>query len=123
MSGGRLLLVLGGLSGHLHGTPELDHGKQIYEQLCLDCHGPNGEGNDEEFVDPLFGNKSIESLARKIHRTMPEDEEDLCVDADAKAVADYIYDAFYSAEARARLAPPEVSLSRLTVNQFYQNYW
>ena len=118
MSGGRLLLVLGGLSGHLHGTPELDHGKQIYEQLCLDCHGPNGEGNDEEFVDPLFGNKSIESLARKIHRTMPEDEEDLCVDADAAAVAAYIHGAFYSIEARAKLNPPKRDLTRLTNPQF-----
>ncbi|MFC7337542.1 DUF1592 domain-containing protein [Haloferula chungangensis] len=108
------LLVSAGLSANLAATPEVQRGQQIYEQLCIDCHGPNGEGNDEEFVDPLFGEKSIESLARKIHRTMPEDEEHLCVDEDAAAVAAYIHGAFYSVEARAKLNPPKRDLVRLT---------
>jgi hypothetical protein len=97
---------------------EEPRGAMIYREMCTECHGANGEGVEGKSDDPLHGDRSRESLAKRIDRTMPEDEEDLCVGEDAKAVADYIYDAFYSAEARARLAPPEVALSRLTVNQF-----
>ncbi|MBK1827255.1 DUF1592 domain-containing protein [Haloferula rosea] len=97
------------------------HGRQIYQKLCVECHGANGEGNDEEFVDPLYGEKSVEALARRIHRTMPEDEEHLCVDDDAAAVAAYIHQAFYSPQARAGLNPPRRDLVRLTAPQFKQS--
>jgi hypothetical protein len=51
---------------------------------------------------------------------MPEGKEGTCVGEDAAAVAAYIYNAFYSPTAQAKLRPVQESLSRLTVAQ-YQN--
>jgi hypothetical protein len=38
----------------------------------------------------------VHSLAKLIDKTMPEDEPEKCVGEDARKVAAYIYDAFYS---------------------------
>lgn len=89
-------------------------GKAIYEKQCLDCHGPQGEGSDKKETDPLVGDRTLESLAGRIDRTMPEDDPDACVGPDAQAVAEYIYHAFYSEEAQARLRPVTRDLSHLT---------
>lgn len=99
---------------------DLDHhpGKAIYQKLCVDCHGEGGEGVKGKADDALVGSRSLESLADRIDRTMPEDEAHLCVGEDAKQVAAYIYDAFYSVEARARNTPARIDLSRLTVLQY-----
>ncbi|MEM9016079.1 MAG: DUF1588 domain-containing protein [Verrucomicrobiota bacterium] len=100
----------------------LDHenhpGKAIYQRLCLDCHGKNGAGTEDyPDVDPLVGNRSIESLTGKIHRTMPEDNEEACVDEDARLVAEYIYHAFYSPTAQNRGESITTDLTRLTSEQ------
>ncbi len=99
---------------------DLEHhpGKAIYEKLCLDCHGPKGEGVKGKADDPLVGGRTLESLAGRIDRTMPEDDPELCVGEEAEAVAAYIYDAFYSEAARARNTPARIELSRLTVPQY-----
>lgn len=93
-------------------------GKAIYQKQCVECHAENGKGVEDKADDPLEGSRSLESLAGRIERTMPEDEEDLCVGEDAHAVAEYIYHAFYSAEARARNTPARIDLTRLTVPQY-----
>ena len=93
-------------------------GAAIYTRQCADCHGARGEGIEGKADEPLTGNRSLESLARRIERTMPEGEEDMCIGEDANAVAEYIYQAFYSLEARARNTPARVELARLTVPQF-----
>lgn len=99
--------------------PGADHpGAKIYQKLCVECHAENGEGVEGKADDPLFGNRSLESLAGRIERTMPEDKEDLCVGEDARAVAEYVYHAFYSEAARARNTPARVDLTRLTAPQF-----
>jgi hypothetical protein len=102
------------------GMPDLENhpGKAIYQKLCLDCHGPDGKGVKDKADDPLEGSRTLESLADRIDRTMPEDEAHLCVGEDAKTVAAYVYDAFYSVEARARNTPARIDLSRLTVPQY-----
>ena len=41
-----------------------------------------------------------------------------CVGEDATQVAAYIYEAFYSPQAQARLHPPEFDLARLTIAQY-----
>lgn len=94
-------------------------GKAIWEKHCVECHGQNGEGVKGEYEDPLYGDRSLASLSKRIDKTMPEDNEEL-LDAEQSAqVADYIYQSFYSAEARAKTAPPaHQAFSRLTVNQF-----
>ncbi len=95
-----------------------EKGKVIYEKLCVECHGANGEGVKDEYDEPLYGERTVKSLAKRIDRTMPEDEEDLCVGEDAEAVAAYIHEAFYSPHARAKTHPVKRQLSRLTANQF-----
>ena len=96
-------------------------GQVIYGKLCVECHGPKGEGVADEYDEPLFGDRTIPDLAKLIHKTMPEDAADLCEDTDAEAVASYIYEAFYSEAARARNKPVRVELSRLTASQFQQS--
>jgi mono/diheme cytochrome c family protein len=92
-------------------------GAAIYRKLCADCHGDKGQGVPEKYDEPLHGNRSVESLAKRIARTMPEDDVGACVGEDAAQVAAYIFDAFYSPRAQARLRPPEHDLARLTIAQ------
>jgi cytochrome c5 len=93
-------------------------GQHIYEQKCARCHGAHGEGTADHYPKVLAGTKSVAELAALIEKTMPEDEPQACVGEEALRVAQYIYDAFYSPIAQARIAPPRVSLARLTVNQY-----
>lgn len=95
-------------------------GEQIYKSLCASCHGAKGEGDNKHYAQPLIGDRSVLELADYIGRTMPEDDPGKCVGEDAKRVAEYIHTTFYSPIAQARIKPPRVELSRLTVRQ-YQN--
>ena len=82
-------------------------GEAIYRKLCIECHGEKGVGVDDKYKEPLYGDRSLASLTRRIDKTMPEDEAELCVGEDAAAVAAYIYEAFYSPQSRAgQDAPP-----------------
>lgn len=113
------LLLLAACIGFGFAKPDLP-GRAIYLKQCAACHGADGQGAKGEHNEPLFGDRSIASLARLIERTMPEDEPEACVGDEAALVADYIYNAFYSQDARERLGltkPPRLSLSRLTVEQ------
>ncbi len=49
---------------------------------------------------------------------MPDDDPGSCTDEEYRKVAAYIYDAFYSTDAQARLHPPRVALSHLTIAQY-----
>jgi len=86
-------------------------GKAIYQKKCVECHADNGEGALDVDVDPLTGNRSIDALAGRIERTMPEDNEDDCVGEEAKLAAEYIYHAFYSprAQNRGKTIVPDVT--------------
>ncbi|HVL15877.1 MAG TPA: DUF1592 domain-containing protein, partial [Gemmata sp.] len=92
-------------------------GEQIYKQQCARCHGPAGEGTDKAPA-PLVGGKSVAQLATVIDRTMPEDDPDKLDAAGSRKVAEYVYDRFYSPAAQARIKPPRVELTHLTVNQY-----
>src|SRR5438876_936068 len=95
-------------------------GEQIYRQQCAWCHGTAGEGHKKRYPHPLAGDKSVAQLTEIIQKTMPEDNPVKCAAEDARKVAAYIFDAFYSPTARARNKPARIELSRLTVRQ-YQN--
>jgi hypothetical protein len=92
-------------------------GEQIYKQLCARCHGAKGEGT-KKYELPLTGDKSLPQLTAVIKRTMPEGEPEKLDMEGAKRVAAFIYDAFYSPTAQAKLNPPRVELARLTVKQY-----
>ncbi|MEN8775378.1 MAG: PA14 domain-containing protein, partial [Akkermansiaceae bacterium] len=110
----RLWLLLGLLSV----LPALgNRGAEIYTQHCTSCHGDQGQGVADEYDEALVGKKSIASLAKYIHRTMPEEDEDAVIDEDARLVAEYIHKSFYSPEAQARLKPVRKDLLRRTQHQ------
>ena len=118
------LLLLGGCAGGTareQAGSEDHEGLAIYRKHCIDCHGENGEGNAIEEVDVLYGQRSVTALARFIERNMPEDEPELCVGQEARSVAQYIHDAFYSPAARERLGIKDnakIAISRMTEIQY-----
>ncbi|HEY1084459.1 MAG TPA: c-type cytochrome, partial [Prosthecobacter sp.] len=100
------------------GKPAPHPGLAVYQKLCLECHGDRGQGVKGKYDEALIGDRTLEALARKIERTMPEENVGACVGEDARQVAAYIYDAFYSPDAQARAKPPEKDLTRLTIGQY-----
>ncbi len=100
---------------------QASRGAKIYAEQCLSCHGENGRGGTDGYSDPLVGDASIGQLAEVIADTMPEEDPDLCVGEDAKAVAEYIYESFYSEAAQLRNRPPQTAFSRLTARQLQQS--
>lgn len=110
--------------GNLFAAPAeevLATGEEIYAQQCLSCHGENGVGGTDSYSEPLTGDASVEELVSIIEQTMPEGEPDQCSGKDARAVATYIYETFYSEAAQFRNRPPQTQLSRLTASQLQQS--
>src|SRR5437879_3009784 len=93
-------------------------GEQIYKQTCVRCHGANGEGTKKHFPHPLVGDKNADQLATYIAKSMPEDDPGTVTGADAKKVAAFVFESFYSPTARTRNTPARIELSRLTVKQY-----
>src|SRR5438309_8273302 len=104
--------------GQLGGAERHLAGREIFLQQCAKCHGRNGEGVRGKHDEPLRGDRPLDKLTRYIERAMPDDNPGKCVGEDAAAVARYIYDGFYSREARLRNHPPRVELLRLTNRQY-----
>ncbi len=102
----------------LQGAEKRLTGREIFRQECVKCHGRTGEGVKGKYDDALRGDWAIEKLTRYIDKNMPDDAPEKCVGPDAEAVARYIYDAFYSREARLRNHPPRIELVRLTNRQY-----
>ncbi len=96
-------------------------GEVVYREDCLRCHGAEGQGVAGKADEPLVGEKSVASLARYIAREMPENDPGTLSLADATASAEFIHQAFYSAEARARNHPPRIELAHLTVRQYRES--
>ena len=93
-------------------------GQQLYQSLCAECHGLHGEGVSGHYGDPLTGGRSLPELTKYINDTMPQDEAEKCVGDEARRVAGYIFDTFYSEADRARHKPPRIELAHLTVRQY-----
>jgi mono/diheme cytochrome c family protein len=91
-------------------------GEKAYRQQCASCHGVKGEGT-KLYRKPLIGDQSAGQLAQFIGKSMPPGPRH-ATPKDAKLIAAYIHDAFYSPVAQARNLPPRIELSRLTVRQY-----
>lgn len=98
-------------------SPAAETGEQIYKKQCASCHGAAGEGVKDRYANPLIGDRSLAELTEYIETSMPEEDPGTCVGEDAKAVAKFVYDAYYSPIAQARNRPARIDLSRLTVRQ------
>lgn len=96
---------------------DIADGAKIYSQKCASCHGSSGQGT-EDVPHQLFGDRSTFELAEVISNTMPEGEPEECEGEDAKIVAEWMRQEFYSPQAQARINPPRRRLSRLTVSQY-----
>ena len=121
LRGALILLLLCSVAGSNSGSCANETmGEQVYRDQCARCHGTAGEGTEDSYPDPLAGDKSVPQLTKLIHETMPDDVDGKCSAEDSAKVAAYIYDAFYSVDARVRNKPARVELSRLTVRQ-HQN--
>ena len=94
-----------------------ERGRAVYESRCVSCHGANGSGTTD-VPAPIFGDRPTSDLADLVTRTMPEGSPEDCTGDDARAVAEWMQQEFYSPEAQARLNPPRIELSRLTVSQY-----
>ncbi|MBX3452579.1 MAG: DUF1592 domain-containing protein [Planctomycetaceae bacterium] len=112
-----ILTVVLVASSSTFAADDLKRGEAIYREMCASCHGAKGEGS-KDYKEPLLGDASLVELSRVIDKTMPEGEPEKCVGDDARNVAAYIYEAFYSPEAQVRNTPARVELSRLTVRQY-----
>ena len=111
------LIALSSLSGSF-ADDNFRKGGQIYKAQCANCHGASGEGVVEVNENPLHGTKTLEQLIDYIDGSMPEEEPQLCRGEAAKQVARYIFDSFYTPEARAKQSPARIELARLTVGQY-----
>lgn len=99
----------------------MERAQVIYRKQCANCHGATAQGVLGEYDRPLIGDLAIGQLAELIDKTMPSDDPSACVGEDAKLVAEYIYNSFYSEAAQNRLHPPKQQFSRLTAEQFRQS--
>jgi hypothetical protein len=114
-SAGAVFLAAGLCTGVARGDEPA--GAAIYIQKCARCHGKAGEGA-KEYPRPLVGNRSLPQLTKYIGKFMPDDAPGTCKGPDAEKVAAYIFDAFYSPAAQARIEAPRAAFARLTVAQY-----
>ncbi len=95
------------------------HGHELYQAVCARCHGNAGEGVEEEYAEPLHGDRSLDDLTEIIDQTMPEGARKNAVGRTRVAWRNTSTKRF-TPRKPARNAPPRIELARLTVNQ-YQN--
>ncbi|MBI5688711.1 MAG: DUF1592 domain-containing protein [Verrucomicrobia bacterium] len=93
-------------------------GEHLYRTQCAECHGSQGQGVEGKYAGSLSGDWPLPRLARYIEQNMPEDSPQPLSPDQAQAVAAYLYDAFYSRAAQAKLRPARRELSHLTNRQY-----
>lgn len=98
-----------------------ESGEAIYKQQCAKCHGLLGEGVEGKYEAALTGDLSETELIEVISQTMPEGAPERCDGEDAKRVAQYIRERFYSQPSTERVNSPQRTLSRLTGEQLRQS--
>lgn len=93
-------------------------GEQLYHQFCASCHGTQGQGTAAEYPHELAGAKDLAALSKLIDETMPQGEAEALDAGQSAKVAEYVFENFYSTDARAKNPAPRLELSRLTVRQY-----
>jgi AcrR family transcriptional regulator len=90
-------------------------GEALFRKKCASCHGERGKGGPA-MSRPLRGTKTVAQLAKFVQTSMPPGKGTPA--AEAKKIAAYMHEAFYSPLAQARYKPVRVEMARLTVTQF-----
>ncbi len=85
----------------------------IYKEMCARCHGAHGQGVPDGYKKPLHGTHTVAELAELIAETMPEEAPEDCIGEEARQVAEFIHERFYS-----QGNPRAPRLTRLTVDQY-----
>jgi hypothetical protein len=91
-------------------------GKNLFAKKCAPCHGANG-GGGAGYSSPLAGDLSVDELSQYIATSMPPGPKKTPV-KDAKEIAAFVHNEFYSPIAQERNRPAKITLARLTVKQF-----
>lgn len=91
-------------------------GEMIFQTKCASCHGADGRGVADGRKEPLGGELSLDDLIKLINETMPENDPAQCVGDEAKLVAEFVFNKFYSGS--NPIAQPRVEMARLTVSQY-----
>lgn len=112
----RCLIALVVTSSAAIADEKFEAGLRLYQSKCAVCHGERGEGT-AEYEPPLVGDLAAAQLAGVVRETMPADDPGSLTPHEARAIADYMHQAFYSSIAQARNRPPRIELARLTVEQ------
>jgi cytochrome c553 len=77
---------------------DLEHGKRLYEENCVDCHGSNGEGIENEYMPLIQGQhynylvRQFEWIRDKKRRNADDDMVEQIqgfTDRDISAIMDY----------------------------------
>lgn len=97
-------------------APNGTKGKSLFAKSCAPCHGASGSGG-AGYSSPLAGDLSVEELSQYISTSMPPGAKKTPA-KDAKEIAAFIHNEFYSPIAQERNRPAKVTLARLTVKQF-----
>lgn len=92
-------------------------GEQIYRKMCVECHATNGQGVTDK-ANPFHGRKTLVELTTLIEETMPEEDPELCRGDDAKQVAQYVLQRFFTNKKQDTGNSSRIQLSRLTVRQY-----
>ncbi|MDX1935214.1 MAG: DUF1592 domain-containing protein [Capsulimonadales bacterium] len=115
LTGASLIVALAATAGMGSGR-DVSAGERVYRQQCASCHGDRGQGGPG-YAAPLTGTRTVSELAKYIATSMPPGPKH-CPPAEAKKVAAFIHERFYSPVAQERNRPATIALSRLTVKQF-----
>src|SRR5256885_16921567 len=94
-------------AGPIASAADAPTGEQIYKKQCIKCHGAAGEGS-KEYPHALAGEKQLPQLAKLIAKTMPDNDPGSLSADDAVKVAAYVFDTYYSREAREKNQLPRV---------------
>ena len=104
-------------------TGDLAHGKKVYEENCVDCHGANGEGDAEKHI-PLIQGQHYHYLVRQFNwirngRRRNADEE-MVAQIQRFSARDITAVMAYTAS----LQPPEQKLAQSGwTNPDFPNHW